>query len=623
MGEKLESQLNQLQHAKGTDKVDLLLEISNHYLNEDLDKCLDYAQQAKQAAEESGYELQLAHSNRLIGIANMYLGNDFQTIRHLNNAIQLFSKLGHRRDEGTMLNMLAVHHAYHGEYDLSLELNLKSVDILESLEDRTDLIGTYNNFGILYRKMNDLDNAYKYYRKALDVIRETGQESFLSNTLGNLGVVSTLQAKYSEAEQYHTQSLGLSIRNNDLKGIAEDHGNLGVTYTSLGEFGKAEEHHLESLRIRQQVNDQRGIAVTYSNLGSMYGKQGNLQKGLETLHKAQVMMEEIEDRPQQAVNLRKLYAVYQEKGDYKSALEAFIRASRIENELMDENRAAHLAVLETRYKTEKKEREAEIYRLKTVELEELVVQRTQELKEKHEQLLHSSRLASLGEMATGIVHELSQPLAVIFAEAEMIGLEARNVKSLGGEICGHARGIIKNVERAAELIDNMKHFSRRDIDINPSTEIVETVEKTMDFFRRQFHIHNIDLLTKFALEKFIAPVPARYLEQITVNFLNNARYAVEKRAETATGEYRKQVTVKLYQPEKNTHVVFEIIDNGTGMTKTEQKQCTEPFYTTKPADSGTGLGLSIVKGLISEFDGKLQVQSKRGFGTTMRVLIPV
>lgn len=245
-----------------------------------------------------------------------------------------------------------------------------------------------------------------------------------------------------------------------------------------------------------------------------------------------------------------------------------------------------------------------------------------ELHDKQAQLAHSGRLALLGEMATGVAHELNQPLAIIRAESELLKISLRKTEGFD-DIQSELDTIINQVDRAADIIDHVRHFARVDSDqVLRPTNIIEPIEESLVFFSKQFANHNIKLTTHFEEELPLVLVHSQRFEQIVVNFLSNARHAVDCMDSDASEETEKIVDIHIFSNQSSNAVVMEISDNGIGMTPEERAKCQEPFYTTKKKGEGTGLGLAIVKNIVNEFDGEFQIESKKFKGSIMRVTIP-
>ena len=244
------------------------------------------------------------------------------------------------------------------------------------------------------------------------------------------------------------------------------------------------------------------------------------------------------------------------------------------------------------------------------------IRRTEEaLREKQAQVVHAGRLTAMGEMATGIAHEINQPLAIIRVAAD--GLNAYfDGKEANTEEARAAQKIISQVERAAAIIDNMRAFVRNGIEEAETIDIRSPVEKALSFFREQFRIHGIRLHVYLPDDPLMVRINPNKFEQIMVNFLSNARYAVDKKSPP---DDEKKIFVRLISDVSSDTAILEVEDNGTGMSQEVLKRCMEPFYTTKEVGEGTGLGLSIAHGIAREFQMEIEVRSVEGQGSLFRV----
>ncbi len=244
------------------------------------------------------------------------------------------------------------------------------------------------------------------------------------------------------------------------------------------------------------------------------------------------------------------------------------------------------------------------------------IRRTEEaLSEKQAQVIHAGRLTAMGEMATGIAHEINQPLAIIRVAAD--GLNAYfDEKEANTEEARAARKIISQVERATAIIDNMRSFVRNGIKEAEIIDVRDPVEKALSFFQEQFRIHGIQLRVDLPHRPVIVRINPNKFQQIMVNFLSNARYAVEKKN---SPDDDKKIFVRLISDVSSDTAILEVEDHGTGMPQEVLERCMEPFYTTKEVGEGTGLGLSIAHGIAREFQMEIEVRSVEGKGSLFRV----
>ncbi len=249
------------------------------------------------------------------------------------------------------------------------------------------------------------------------------------------------------------------------------------------------------------------------------------------------------------------------------------------------------------------------------------VQAEKELEDKQVQLAHTGRLTALGEMATGIAHEINQPLniiilAVCVLKKHFAGDDSKSFASVS------VTKIEEQVERAAKIITNMRSFSRRGNGHFELVNLLDPMDRSLSFFKEQFRLHEIELEEVVADKLPLVKLDPQKFEQIVVNLLSNARYAVEKKREEVGADFQKKISINLFHLSATKFVVFEVIDNGIGMTSEEKERALEPFFSTKEVGKGTGLGLTIVNNIITEFCGKIEIDSQKGQGTAFRILIP-
>ena len=246
------------------------------------------------------------------------------------------------------------------------------------------------------------------------------------------------------------------------------------------------------------------------------------------------------------------------------------------------------------------------------------------LREKEAQLIHAGRLTAMGEMASGIAHELNQPLTIIRMTAQNFGYRLASGLSEKANPQEVGEKIMLQVDRAANIINLMRSFARSEDNkgeiavINPEIPALDA----LTFFREQFRVHEIELVTEIQENLPKIAIHPNHYEQIIVNLISNARYAVNKRAEFEDG-LQKKIIVRLTTPANPPDtVLLEIEDNGIGMTEEEQKRCWEPFFSTKEVGEGTGLGLYIIHSIIKERRGSVEIHSTEGNGCCFLVTFP-
>jgi len=208
--------------------------------------------------------------------------------------------------------------------------------------------------------------------------------------------------------------------------------------------------------------------------------------------------------------------------------------------------------------------------------------------ERQAQLVQASKMATLGEMATGMAHELNQPLNVMRMGADFVAKMIRRGQEISDEqLLTVSRNISEQVERATNIINHLREFGRKgDFRVYP-VDLNEPIRDVFTIMGEQLRLRDIEV--NLDLDKTIPKIMAgrNRLEQIFLNLVTNARDAMKERGT----EDVKKITVTTY-PEGDL-VVAEVSDTGKGIPERIQEKMFEPFFTTKEVGKGTGLGLSI------------------------------
>ncbi len=256
------------------------------------------------------------------------------------------------------------------------------------------------------------------------------------------------------------------------------------------------------------------------------------------------------------------------------------------------------------------------------QLKTLVEERSRELEQKQLQLAHAGRLASLGEMATGIAHELGQPLQIIKLAASILREELSNDDFERQEVVPMADDISAAVDEASLTLEHMRNFAIPDRGQQVSAiDLNQELHNCLVFFQQQFAQQNIQLALDIDEKLEKVAVIGQKFQQIVVNLISNARFAVEQKQ--ARDSEQMCVAISLQTHPDGKQLILKVKDNGIGMSHATRQRCLEPFFTTKDTGQGTGLGLSIVNTLLQEFHFCLDIQSSLNAGSCFTVFMPV
>jgi len=228
-----------------------------------------------------------------------------------------------------------------------------------------------------------------------------------------------------------------------------------------------------------------------------------------------------------------------------------------------------------------------------------------------QQELHlASRLATVGEMSSGIAHEINNPLTGVIGFSSLL-----LKKDLPDDIRKDVNVIYEGAQRVASITDRMLTFARQRKPERISVNINDIIKNTLAMRAYEMESSNIKVTTQLASDIPLTSADASQLQQAFINIILNA----EMEMNLAHG--KGNLTVKTERIDNTIRVSFK--DNGPGISKKNMDRLFDPFFTTRDPDKGTGLGLSICYSIVTQHGGKIYARSRLGKGTTFFVELPI
>jgi len=285
-------------------------------------------------------------------------------------------------------------------------------------------------------------------------------------------------------------------------------------------------------------------------------------------------------------------------GDQRKAMLHILKDSHRSNLRLEDSRKAMIHIMgDLRETTQEMER------------------REQELRDKQEQLVQAGKLATLGELTTGVAHELNNPL-------NNIGLYVGNVidrihmGQLETErVLADLEKAMGQVRKATEIISHLRTFGRAAPVTFERVDVDEVIERALSLMHEQLRLRAIEVDLDLCPDELIVLGNPIQLEQIFINLLTNARDALEE----VSGE-TKCIRVSSALNHDRIEIVFA--DNGPGIPPSLAQRVFDPFFTTKDVGTGTGLGLSITYSIVKEHAGDISISQTRGGGATFTIELP-
>ncbi len=232
--------------------------------------------------------------------------------------------------------------------------------------------------------------------------------------------------------------------------------------------------------------------------------------------------------------------------------------------------------------------------------------------------MRTAQLASIGELAAGVAHEINNPINGIINYAQII-LDDPNDPDNRDNLYR----VIKEGKRIAGIVSNLLDFARRSEESQISVQLHDILQNCLDLIRHQFKKDGIvlELDVDEALPSVLCN--AQQIQQVLLNIMSNARYALNKRYPEANPDKRIYIHGEQVILNNKGFIRLTIIDYGTGIEHDIMDRLFDPFFSTKPSGEGTGLGLSISHGLIMENNGFLRISSELGHSTSLIIDLPI
>ncbi len=232
--------------------------------------------------------------------------------------------------------------------------------------------------------------------------------------------------------------------------------------------------------------------------------------------------------------------------------------------------------------------------------------------------IRAAQLASIGELASGIAHEINNPINGIINYAQIILDEPEDQ-----EIKENLSNIISEGKRIARIVSNLLDFARRREEILAPAEIDKIISNSLQLVD---HLLKTDgIICSVVLDDSLPALMCneQQLQQVVLNIISNARYALNKRFPNACREKQLEIKGELINLDGFPSIRLTFADNGIGIAPEIQNRLFDPFFSTKPKGQGTGLGLSISHGLVRDHGGYIRVQSNLGERTKFIIDLPV
>ena len=359
--------------------VDTLVNLGYAYSLRDLDKSGDYGKQARKLSKQIGYKIGECRSYNVTGLVLKFKGDFPEAIKWFKQLSRLAGEIDFKMGESSALGNLGAIHSALGNYDVALKLYSETVILNEEISNSDGLVPNYINIGEIHTHLKNYDRAVYYYKKALSTIDTDSKSLYLStfvtSALNHIASTYLSQNVTEGVLDSINESIEIGIQISDTAGLASSYAILGKYYEILKEYSTSLSSYSKSLDLYESLGFSKEIAESSIHLGRVNLLSGNSQKALEYLYKGIEIAKTIGSKATEAKGYEYLSELYEARDDYQKSFRFYKIYRELYDETLGKDIADNLARMELAHDIMKNEKEAEIVRLKNIELENEIEER--------------------------------------------------------------------------------------------------------------------------------------------------------------------------------------------------------------------------------------------------------
>ena len=573
----------------------------------DPQKGLDLCTTAREAAEELRYEEGIAESCLNQGWCNIYLGRYDIGLTVLQHALDLYTETEDL--EGCMKSMNAIGVIYHSisKYESALEYYTKSLALAEASKNEERELTALNNLGEFYQELGDYEEALGYFEKSRKIAERTGDRERLATVLVNTALANRHLSQYTGAMESLERATELVKALNDNITLARCYTALGLICLELDRTEAAESYHQKSIALCRSTANRHGEVEALFNLGELHARTGRSSEAVASFEAALRLAGEINARIFEERSHKRIAEIEEERGNFAEALKHFQQFYGVEKRIFNEQAEKRLENLISQHEIERSQKEAEIYKLRNIEMKkkssllESAYQRIKEISEIGQKITASldieqiaftiydnvKRLMEADSFGIALYHSRSETIEYrVFIEgSERIPVFSSPVDpadSYASWCITHREPVFIN-DSAAEfkkyLSDRPKAKGKRSSSLIylPLTieERIVGVITVQSFSKDAFTIHHLDILK--ALGSYIAVALENSTIHEEVNTLNTLLVREKRELESANRKIAHMANHDNLTGLPNRRLLYELVGQAMPQAR-RQKQMFALFY---------------------------------------------
>ncbi|RMA57299.1 tetratricopeptide repeat protein [Ulvibacter antarcticus] len=651
-------------------------------MQHDHTQALQYLYKSLELYNETNNQELIAYTWFKMGLLERYMGNYGDALESNLKALQVARKI---KDTATITDALLANgfnYMLVKKYPEALVNQEEALKLFKLQKDSIGIATTYNDMGVSDMRAGKLEEALSNHRAALAIRKNLKDATYLSISYNYIADILMAMDKLEAALENSVEGIKYGKIDGDLRFINDAYLTSGEIQLKLKDYTNAQKSYEFVLQLGRENNNPHYQAIALTGIAKVNRLKGNYNETIALLDKAEAIVAK-EDHKTRRTIYGEMSATFAKKNDYKNAFESqlnyqktndsvnasekIMKITSLTQQLAFENKIAlqkasqdkQLLIQQTQLKKQKLIRNLSIaglllviifalilyYRIREKRrLNQALGKSLTELQETQKQLIHSEKMASLGELTAGIAHEIQNPLNFVnnFSEVSNELIDEMNeeiekgdmdeAKIIANDIKQNLEKITHHGKRADAIVKGMLQHSRKS---SPEKEPTDINRLADEYLRLAYHglrakdkSFNATLETDFDESIGKVNVIPQDLGRVILNLITNAFYATSEKQKTCQAEDVEALpnykpTVSVSTKKMKDEVVINVKDNGNGIPKEVLDKIFQPFFTTKPSGSGTGLGLSLSYDIVKAHGGNIEVESKENVGTSFRILLPI
>jgi diguanylate cyclase (GGDEF)-like protein len=302
------------------DKIQRLNEQAWELCFRDTTAALEICEQARQLADMESFSSGLAYSLRNQGVCHWILGDSETAFKELQQALELFQKLEDRQGESNALNWIGNSHWRLNQFQEALTFHIQALNLRSELGDQKGQAASLNNIGLIYHDLGHYDVALDYYIKSLHLFELVGDSGGVAKAVNNLALIYEKLGDDEKALELNLKSLKLKREVGNRMDEAGSLTNIGNAYRRLKEYDHAVEYHTRAIAIAREINNRLGEGQSLLNLGNVYQDMNQPEKALECTQTSLQIFQEIGDKFNEVESQIKLAEIMIKEERFEDAL---------------------------------------------------------------------------------------------------------------------------------------------------------------------------------------------------------------------------------------------------------------------------------------------------------------